>query len=408
MPPKKKQKTESMPAGVSWMYKDDKKWKEYALEDQMMLEKAYGGMRGGEKVMETKKLSFNKEFGSVYKFDFKNWTQLNKDSNNVRKIMRCVEDESDEESKEGSDDESGVQWEVQDNHGMWTPFYDEDNDLIEGAFKKKSKKAFKTTDLTFNKGYDSTYSFDFKDMTQTNEDSGNVRTIRRNLNGKPKAWKVKGYGISGSTGPKPDAPASILAYPDTWEKQKDPMIDLFEVKKGTPEYDNTLVDFFKTLKKKVTVKKLERIQNYALWPFYALNRDKITKANGKHGCNEKMLFHGARVKANMDCIMKYGFDTRVANAGLCGTGTYFAVNATYSDSGYVYRAPDGTKEMFICRVLVGRFALKQGNDRRPPPLDPKKPNDGLYDSVVDNMKSPVMHVVFYDHQAVPEYIVHYM
>ena len=37
----------------------------------------------------------------------------------------------------------------------------------------------------------------------------------------------------------------------------------------------------------------------------------------------------------MDAIINFGFDMRVAASGLYGVGIYFAVNAQYSDSGYV-------------------------------------------------------------------------
>ena len=42
---------------------------------------------------------------------------------------------------------------------------------------------------------------------------------------------------------------------------------------------------------------LQRIQNYTLWPFYALTRKAIADKN-KGDPNEMMLFHGARIRAN--------------------------------------------------------------------------------------------------------------
>lgn len=61
------------------------------------------------------------------------------------------------------------------------------------------------------------------------------------------------------------------------------------------------------------------------------------------------------------------FDMRVAATGLYGIGIYFAVNAKYSDSGYVLQNPDKSKEMFICRVTCGEHVPGNSALRRPPP-----------------------------------------
>ena len=397
-----------------WFYNIDGGWEEFAETDAAMIERLFGSK---SKVVATTDLSFNKKHKSVYEFDFKKMKQTNRDSNNTRKIKRVdpTEQSDSEEDDDSDSDDAEYTWEHQDNFGVWVALYDEDNELVESLFAKKTKKGqtFKTKELTFNQGYNSQYIFDFDNMTQRNSDSGTVRNIRRSKNVQ-QVWNVKNYGVKKETLSKNmKLSGDILATPDTWDptSKKSPAVDLFKVSPSSKEYTNIVQPFFKTFghgKSKPTIKSLTRIQNYQLWPFYALNRDKIEKKNtGKGGANEMFLFHGARVKQNMDAIINSGFDTRVAANGLCGTGTYFAVNSSYSDSGYVYRHKDGSKEMLVCRVLVGRYTVKQGNDRRPPPLDPKKPNDGLYDSVVDTINQPVMHVVFYDHQAVPEYLIHY-
>jgi hypothetical protein len=45
---------------------------------------------------------------------------------------------------------------------------------------------------------------------------------------------------------------------------------------------------------------------------------------------------------------------RYSRAGLWGTGTYFAVNARYSD-GYAYRE-NNLKQMFLAEVILGKYA----------------------------------------------------
>merc|ERR1711862_249003 len=124
---------------------------------------------------------------------------------------------------------------------------------------------------------------------------------------------------------------------------------------------------------------------------------------GAKDANQMMLFHGARERKNMDAITNFGFDLRVANDGMYGVGIYFAVNAQYSDSGYVLQNKDKSKEMFICRVLTGRHVAGKHGIRRPPPVDTKNPNGELYDSVTGG-KPVIMHVVFDNSMALPEYV----
>jgi len=96
MPPKKK-KLESAsdgPApkkakkgGAVWeWWTDECKWSPYAEEDAALLEEAYAS---GMTPFSTKKLSFNKGFGSLYIFDFGVMTQVNTDSSTSRKIRRA-------------------------------------------------------------------------------------------------------------------------------------------------------------------------------------------------------------------------------------------------------------------------------------------------------------------------------
>ena len=63
---------------------------------------------------------------------------------------------------------------------------------------------------------------------------------------------------------------------------------------------------------------LTRIQNHALWPFYALTRKSLADKY-KGDPNEKMLFHGARVRANMDAITNFGYvycNSQATRAGI--------------------------------------------------------------------------------------------
>ena len=119
---------------------------------------------------------------------------------------------------------------------------------------------------------------------------------------------------------------------------------------------------------------------------------------------EKRLFHGTR-KKYIDAICEHqGFDWRLCGSTVgtaYGKGSYFAQDANYSR-----RFAEGT-EMFLVQVLVGEFTVGNKNLLRPPPKDPSKPNENLYDSCVDNILCPNMYVIFDHSQAYPEYIIQY-
>ena len=90
-----------------------------------------------------------------------------------------------------------------------------------------------------------------------------------------------------------------------------------------------------------------------------------------------------------------------------GDGVYFAVNASYSAGG-TYSPPDtstGNRYIFLARVLTGEFTLGKGGLKTPPPKDANKSAVDLYDSVVNNISSPIMFVIFYDAQCYPEYLI---
>lgn len=89
-----------------------------------------------------------------------------------------------------------------------------------------------------------------------------------------------------------------------------------------------------------------------------------------------------------------------------GAGVYFAVNVSYSITD-TYSRPDthGHKRMFLCRVLTGEYCNGASTMKVPP----AKPNAAgshiLYDTVTNNVSSPIMFVIFHDSQAFPEYLV---
>lgn len=85
---------------------------------------------------------------------------------------------------------------------------------------------------------------------------------------------------------------------------------------------------------------------------------------------------------------------------------YFAVNASYSCQGQ-YSRPDtvGIRRIYFCRVLTGDFTIGK-HGMRVPPVKQAGSHD-LFDSVVNNVSSPIMFIIFNDTQAYPEYLIHF-
>ena len=85
-----------------------------------------------------------------------------------------------------------------------------------------------------------------------------------------------------------------------------------------------------------------------------------------------------------------------------GNGVYFAVDASKS---LKYCRPDsnGYRYMYRCKVLTGDFTIGRTGLIDPPVKDID--NQSFYHSVVDNVKSPGMFVIFNDNQAYPEYLI---
>ena len=81
-----------------------------------------------------------------------------------------------------------------------------------------------------------------------------------------------------------------------------------------------------------------------------------------------------------------------------GRGQYFAFNSSYSDAGYTHKVGDGTFQMLLCKVLVG----KTTNDKKH--IAPSKVcliDD--YDSWRDN----IMVVNYQNNWSYTSYLIHY-
>ena len=408
VPPAKKARTEapvpSKPLAI-WQYKDvsTKAWVSFPQADIDYLEKEFAA-NGSAKVssMATTFLP-----GQVVLFDMATWACKTPDGAE-RPIRRL---------------QNGV-WEWKDDSDLFVPFYDEDNAMIETNWRACTTEAqFSTTALSFNVGFGSKYTFKFSSVNdkgevegvQRNEDSGKERKIRRTQpDPSSLVWDRKNYGISAAT-PPPPPPAvsdpgttvvstSIFDPPSYWQPQTAPY-ETFVVPPDCTEFNDVVKPFMNTLHQPCKIHWVKRLQNQILWKFYALCRYRVACRN-KGDANEMKLFHGARMRENMDAISEFGFDMRVARDGSAGIGIYFAVNSQYSNSGYVLRNPDNSREIFVCRAAIGSTTKGKHGLKRPPPKTGKKAAAGdLFDSVHNGVN--VMYVVFDNSQAYPEYVIKY-
>ena len=122
---------------------------------------------------------------------------------------------------------------------------------------------------------------------------------------------------------------------------------------------------------------------------------------------EKLLFHGTTSDV-VDAICKQNFDHRLRgkNGTVYGEGSYFAVDASYSNE-YSSQSGETTRFMFLASVLTGEYKLGNQDFRRPPLKDPSNPASDLYDSCVNNESQPEIFVIFNDEQCYPTYLIKY-
>ena len=173
------------------------------------------------------------------------------------------------------------------------------------------------------------------------------------------------------------------------------------------EWDNVKQKFEKTLPQ-ARIISIHRMQNMFLWEMYYLKRRKMEHDYG-HGCaNELSLFHGT-VPDKLDVIAEQNLDPRLAGGrvgAIFGKGTYFAIDAKYSDL-YAQANDKGHKFMFLVKVLAGKTCVGNQDYLRPPQVDPSNSTSPLYDSCVDNVKSPRIYCIFHDTQYYPEHLIEY-
>ena len=142
------------------------------------------------------------------------------------------------------------------------------------------------------------------------------------------------------------------------------------------------------------VLRVERVQNLTQWALYQAKKRGM-EMRGAPGHGERQLFHGTD-EATVPKIVSTAFNRSYCgkNATAFGQGVYFARDSSYSaDDTYSLPNARGEKHMFLCRVLVGAYALGDSSMRVPPARA-----DGVFDSTVNHLNAPSIFVVYHDAQ----------
>ncbi|KAJ8320637.1 hypothetical protein KUTeg_002224 [Tegillarca granosa] len=196
--------------------------------------------------------------------------------------------------------------------------------------------------------------------------------------------------------------------PATWKSMQDSENLMVEDLSPWSSEFQTVIKNFQQQAGQVNIVKCQRIQNLALYRQYVAKKKSIDAENPPTVVNEKMLWHSTAGK-DVDSINAYGFNRSSSDSQVktYGNGVHFAVNASKSfDTNHPLPDPGtGHRHIYQCKVLTGEFAQGQQGMKVPPnkPSTSGAASHILYDSVVDNVNSPGIFVIFNDTQAYPEY-----
>ena len=204
-----------------------------------------------------------------------------------------------------------------------------------------------------------------------------------------------------------------ISQPDHWDIQED-KIALKSVVRGSKEWTE-VEKLMHTSLPSAQILTLQRIQNQWLWDKYSFSKERMHEQNNGI-INEKQLFHGTS-STPPEKIFKsrQGFDFRFCSRGMWGTGTYFAVNASYSDN-YAYRS-SGAKQLILAKVLTGEtYRSVPDSSLKKPPVKKSHVHsstssdtfvDELYDSVCGHTKGSDIFVIYDHEKAYSDYLITY-
>ncbi|XP_032565635.1 protein mono-ADP-ribosyltransferase PARP10 isoform X3 [Chiroxiphia lanceolata] len=186
-------------------------------------------------------------------------------------------------------------------------------------------------------------------------------------------------------------------------------VRLMPLAEDSEEFTDTVHHFYGTLEElhsRISIVQVQKLIHPLLYKQYQLKKGSVERACAAGTAAERILFHGT-TKASSREICLHGFNRSFCgkNATLYGRGVYFAARAAISARDqYSPPSADGTKFIFVAKVLTGMFvAGRQG--LRAPPLREGAEGPQRYHSVVDNPQQPDIFVIFNDTQAYPQYLI---
>ena len=401
-----KQRTIKYQSGTpTWQYQDDhKQFVPYSHQDSAEIEKMY-------KSCIINVLTIN---GRQYRFDFISMKQVNVDTNHKRPIQRQLTANTIHAHAVRPELGLEVRGLTPNLQLAVVEFERElmaDVVLMQHSLPPEGDETLKSSLLQTT----SQYLVDAKitgDKIELKGIQGYVDKVLLQVRQETLAYKEKVLAQQSRSG----VPGRATDVPSHWEAQTEKVV-LKPVNLGSTEWNGILSRIHKTLPS-VQVVRVERIQNKWLWERYCFSKQRMSEKYGGI-TNEKELFHGSSSTPPEKIFRsEQGFDFRFCSRGMWGTGTYFAVNASYSDK-YAYTIATG-KQLILAKVLTGETSRCSPDSslKKPPvkssvasrPRSSGRTNtfeDELYDSVSGQTNGSDIFVIYDHEKAYPAYLITY-
>lgn len=201
--------------------------------------------------------------------------------------------------------------------------------------------------------------------------------------------------------PEPLPKGILLKLPDNWDAFESgnvyKEVELVDNPKTVDEYTKMVKIFTDGGLTPTKIISLKRIQHFSLFLTFEGQRKIIQEKKCNGGTAKEMyLFHGA--KTNTDAILKKGFVAQHANSK--PYGIWFSTKSSYSGVHFAETLPDGSKRIFIARVVIGTIGKDDGTGRRP-----NKVSTGELADCHHNGSH--VYIIYEDRQGYPEYLIHW-
>ena len=404
---------------AQWMYMGENYcWSYYTSQDSQIIERMYQNVITVPTVLTIE--------GNTYAFDFKQKFQVNVKTRHKRQIMRVDTNSMNEKGTTNKEcnDSNEHQFHEDENisdEKLTIKLRGPKDDLQ----KAKAKLHEKLTSLYTYASNPLFIPFALKMMCCQTAEKYNVTCVIDKENSKCKGKKqMLKLTLSGLATDVlhvktciqeeiDDYDARDDEYPEEWENLSEcetVELQLFQLKRGSNEWKSVEQKFTSTMSHPHHIVEITRIQNTWLWSNYMFQKKRMSKRNDGI-INELDLFHGTRKNLPQEIYTsQVGFDVRYSNCGKWGWANYFAEKASYSDT-YAHTTPDGTKEIFLVKVLTGKSCtdyLKGAAQLRKPPLRSSGSDSRLqehYDTVTGWIGDCNVYMTYDNDKAYPEMVI---